>query len=513
MERFRRSPGASSVMVASSASPAECTTRTEKFFGGPRRIAPSNASRTIWYSAACERSPNASAAAASTSTWMPCSMPRSCASAFTAMTKPWSRSTTGSRLNERSRSSPIVSRVRDIAFSSTASACSVLPRRMKSSAASSINATPASDCTGPSCRKSAMRRRSSCSAARTCSVSSCRDESSAIGRSSVDDRVAQCDRDRVRPRVGLELGEDVAHVALHGLLRDEELGGYVGIRHSVGEQLEDLALAPREHVVLVLAREERRHERGVDVALTAGDLLDRAQQRGVRSLLEDVTLRARLEAAAQQASLAVCREDEDCRLGDLLGEDLCRLEPVHPRHPDVHDHDVRTAPFDEGDRALTVARLADHPDVRSPRQGKSKAFADDLVVVDDQAGDLGGAHGSPILWPSAGNEVIRSVRPPIAAVQGHPAARAGHCGDRGFRAAWPAHAPSRERAPCPWPRDTHAVRSAPRTPAGARASRVPRLRGSAPSCPGAGRGHSPRFPLRLPRAQRERRLPSTPACR
>ena len=39
---------------------------------------------------------------------------------------------------------------------------------------------------------------------------------------SIDDRLAQRDRDRVRPCVGLELREDVPDVALHRLLRDEE---------------------------------------------------------------------------------------------------------------------------------------------------------------------------------------------------------------------------------------------------------------------------------------------------
>src|SRR4029078_2100484 len=115
----------------------------------------------------------------------------------------------------------------------------------------------------------------------------------------VDDRFAKRDCDRLRSRVGLALGEDVTDVALHRLLADEELRGDVGVRHAVGEELEDLPLPPGQHVVLVAAREERRHERGVDVALAARDLLDRPQQRLVRRLLQDVALRARLEAAAE----------------------------------------------------------------------------------------------------------------------------------------------------------------------------------------------------------------------
>src|SRR3954452_7110739 len=116
----------------------------------------------------------------------------------------------------------------------------------------------------------------------------------------VDDRFAKRNCHRLRPRIRLELGEDVADVALDGLLADEELRGHVLIRHPVREQLQDLALAAGEHVVLVLAGQERGHQRGIDVAFARGDLLDRTQERLVRRLLEDVALRARLEATPEQ---------------------------------------------------------------------------------------------------------------------------------------------------------------------------------------------------------------------
>src|SRR2546430_15819863 len=105
----------------------------------------------------------------------------------------------------------------------------------------------------------------------------------------VDDRFAKRNRYRLRPRVSLELGEDVPDVALDGLLADEELRSHVLIRHAIREQLQDLPLAPGQHLVLVLAGQERRHQRRVDVALASRDLLDRAQQRLMRCLLQDVS--------------------------------------------------------------------------------------------------------------------------------------------------------------------------------------------------------------------------------
>src|SRR3989442_15994178 len=91
----------------------------------------------------------------------------------------------------------------------------------------------------------------------------------------VDDRFAKRNRNRLRPRIRLELGEDVPDVALHGLLADEELRGHVLVRHPIREQLEDLPLAAGQHLVLVLAGQEGRHQRGIDVAFARGDLLDR----------------------------------------------------------------------------------------------------------------------------------------------------------------------------------------------------------------------------------------------
>src|SRR5690349_6166617 len=97
----------------------------------------------------------------------------------------------------------------------------------------------------------------------------------------VDDRVAKRNRHGVRAGVGLELREDVPHVALHGLLADEEPAGDVRVRHPVGQELEDLALTRGQHL-LAVAGEEGGHEGRVDEALAGDDLLDRLQQRLVR---------------------------------------------------------------------------------------------------------------------------------------------------------------------------------------------------------------------------------------
>ncbi len=141
------------------------------------------------------------------------------------------------------------------------------------------------------------------------------------------------------------------------------------------------------------AGDELGHETRVDERLAGGDLLDRAQERLVRSLLEDVALGARLEPALQERALAVGGEDENADLGHELKHLLGRLEAVHVRHAEIHDHDVGASPLCEGDRRRAVRRLADDADARRARQCEAKALPNDLVVVRDEAGDLVG-HGA-----------------------------------------------------------------------------------------------------------------------
>src|SRR5262249_18814517 len=118
---------------------------------------------------------------------------------------------------------------------------------------------------------------------------------------SVDDCGSECDGDGMRAGVRLELREDMAHVALHRLLADEELGRDVGVRHAVCQQLQDLPLAGGQHVLALLGQ-ERGHQRRVDVPIALSHLLDRPHDGLVRSLLEDVALGAGLESARQQAA-------------------------------------------------------------------------------------------------------------------------------------------------------------------------------------------------------------------
>ena len=72
-----------------------------------------------------------------------------------------------------------------------------------------------------------------------------------------DQAAAEADRDRMGARTGLKLGQKVTHVALDGLLGQEEALADLAIDQSVGHELQNLDLAHRR---LLLELTERRGE-------------------------------------------------------------------------------------------------------------------------------------------------------------------------------------------------------------------------------------------------------------
>ena len=70
-----------------------------------------------------------------------------------------------------------------------------------------------------------------------------------------------------------------------------------------------------------------------------------------------------------------------------------RLDAVHDRHPDVHEHHVGLCALGEGDRLGAVRRLADDIDVRLGLEDHAEAGPHQRLVVDDHDPDA--AHPMP----------------------------------------------------------------------------------------------------------------------
>jgi hypothetical protein len=82
----------------------------------------------------------------------------------------------------------------------------------------------------------------------------------------------------VGPRAGLQLGEQVAHVRLDRLLREEEADTDLAVHEAVGDELEHLDLARRRLLLELLQGAGERNDLG---ALVAAALRNRVEAAAV----------------------------------------------------------------------------------------------------------------------------------------------------------------------------------------------------------------------------------------
>ena len=120
-------------------------------------------------------------------------------------------------------------------------------------------------------------------------------------------------------------------------------------------------------------------------------------------------------------------------------------EPVHPRHPDVHQHDVGRVGVDRGGHLGAVGDLGHHADVVGAGQHHRQRRAHERVVVDEQDADRRAAHAGH------GSQARSSKSPPgVRPCSSRPPASAGALGQAdqpgaGARDRRPAAAPTGSR--------------------------------------------------------------------
>ena len=113
-----------------------------------------------------------------------------------------------------------------------------------------------------------------------------------------------------------------------------------------------------------------------------------------RDVLEDEATRSRSQRLVDVFVGIERGEDEHAHVPVRLGEDARgRLEPVHLRHPDVHEDHVRPMGPCCVDRLETRPCLGHHLDVVVDTQNHGETAPNQCLVVDDEDAD---AHpGSP----------------------------------------------------------------------------------------------------------------------
>ena len=86
-------------------------------------------------------------------------------------------------------------------------------------------------------------------------------------------------------------------------------------------------------------------------------------------------------------SWSSCPESATALVGEIRLQPPGRLDPVHRRHPDVHQHDVGCERADEAERLHARAGLTDH---LGSRTSSDRSDSEAGVVVDDEHPDRPG---------------------------------------------------------------------------------------------------------------------------
>jgi hypothetical protein len=189
-------------------------------------------------------------------------------------------------------------------------------------------------------------------------------------------------------------------VGLHrGLGHDERLRDLL-VGEPAGQEPQDLALAVgerREPVAVAhdgvgqprgdLRQQPAGHGRGED-RVAGGHGLHGGDEVGGAGVLEQEAARARAQRVDDEVVQAERREDQDA----VARQAARRLDAVHARHADVHEHDVGVEALGERDRLVAVAGLGDHGDPARRLEHGLEARAHERLVVGDE--DAERCHGS-----------------------------------------------------------------------------------------------------------------------
>lgn len=164
-------------------------------------------------------------------------------------------------------------------------------------------------------------------------------------------------------------------MGLDGALRDGERPCDLGVRHALREAVDHLGLALGQRLEAVRAPGARRlgvahvlDEEGGDpggegagAAVDVADADDDALGAGV---LEQVSRGPGAQHRQHRVAAVERRHGEDAHLRPAVGDPGRRLDTVHPRHLDVHEHDIGTVALHGGDGLCSVLCLADDLDLR-----------------------------------------------------------------------------------------------------------------------------------------------------
>ena len=214
----------------------------------------------------------------------------------------------------------------------------------------------------------------------------------------LDDAVAEREADEAGDVEDLQPLHHLAAMGLDRLDAQLEHEGDFLDRPPFDDELQDLALPRAERVDGAPDRRVGRGHPGqeaadhhpghgaADVDLAAQHGPQRQRQLGDGGVLQQVAGGAGPQRLQHVGIGAVHREDDRARPGMVARDQRRRLEPVEPRHGDVHQHDRRVVRGNRVERLAPVAGLEHRRDLRQAFEQRAEPGPHERVIVGEQDG-------------------------------------------------------------------------------------------------------------------------------
>ena len=197
------------------------------------------------------------------------------------------------------------------------------------------------------------------------------------------------------PALHAQLGEERGDVVLDGLLGEEEALADLPVGQALADQLKDPPLLlgqPGQRVGALRLIAHPLHDPAgrlrVEQGLPGGDRAHRADQVGAADLLEHIAGRPGHDRVEERLVVTVGGEHQAGHAGHLRPDLPAHRHPVAVRQAHVQNRHVRLEGGDPGQGRFRRARLTDHGDVGLGFQQVMDAPADDLMIVEQEHGDL-----------------------------------------------------------------------------------------------------------------------------
>ena len=223
----------------------------------------------------------------------------------------------------------------------------------------------------------------------------------------------QRQRDRMRAVICAQLGQDGAHVRLHGFFGNRQFAARCAcwscpLRRSAALRFRrSLSMASPMCAASSIAISDGTWRKPACTARIASSSSLRML------LLSRKPGGAGLQRAADLRIAFIGGQHQHAGMGEIAANRLQRRDAAHVRHRDIHDGDVGTASGIRTDRGVPVARFAGQLHVRLRRDGFRQAGAQHRVVIDHQYADRGdGSHGikrAHAIPPAGAVENVRNI--------------------------------------------------------------------------------------------------------